>query len=81
MQLQAKPTDQAFLVRVNGTRYLFEVTDDDVTGTTILSAAAHFDYFSADQMCQKLRQRGHCVAVVCNVYGNPVTADELRGRP
>jgi hypothetical protein len=80
MQAPAKPTDQAFLVRVNGTQYLFEVTEDSVTGTTILSAAAHFSYFNADQMCQKLRQQGHCIAVVCNVYGNPVTADELRGR-
>ena len=79
MQAPASPTDQAFLIRVNGTQYLFEVTADDVTGTTILSAAAHFTYFEADRLCQKIKQQGHRVAVVCNVYGDPVSADELRG--
>lgn len=78
MTAVAKTSDPAYLVRVDDMRYLFEMTPDGVTGTTILSAAAHFPYFEADQMCQSLRKSGHIVAVVCNVYGDPVDVSEVR---
>jgi hypothetical protein len=50
-----------------------------IEGVTVPSAAQHYSYLRADQVCQVLRRRGYRQAVVVNVLGRPVTIAELRG--
>jgi hypothetical protein len=68
-----------FLIKVNPHYYLAAIERGQVTGTAILSQAAHFDYKSADKICAGLRVHGYSSATVTTILGEPVTEAVLRG--
>ena len=68
-----------FLIKPVPEYYLSAIEHGQVTGTAILSQAAHFDYKSADKICAGLRVHGYPAAMVTTILGEPVTEAILRG--
>jgi hypothetical protein len=62
-----------FLIKPIPEYYLSAIEHGQVTGTAILSQAAHFDYKSADKICAGLRVHGYPAAMVTTIFGEPVT--------
>ncbi len=70
--------DFEFLIRVDDRGYfLANVSGRTVTGSLIMSAAAHSNYLDADRICLRLRVHGYPQAIVTNQTGHPVTAEML----
>jgi hypothetical protein len=67
-----------FLIKVTEDYFLAAIERGQVTGTAVLSHAAHFDYRYADKICQGLRIHGYPQAMVVDLFGNPVTVDTFR---
>ena len=62
-----------FLVKVNRDYFLAGISRGEVSGTAVMSAAAHFDYRNADKICAGLRIHGYPDAHVTTIIGQPVT--------
>ena len=67
-----------FLIKVNRDYFLAAIEHGQVTGTAVMSAAAHFDYKGADKICAGLRVHGYPNAHVTTITGQPVTEEILR---
>jgi|SRR5579862_3978410 len=67
-----------FLIKVNQDYFLAAIEHGQVTGTAVMSAAAHFDYRGADKICAGLRVHGYPNAYVTTITGQPVTEEILR---
>jgi hypothetical protein len=74
-----KPTDETFLVRATDDHFVQSIDGSTIDGLVVPSAAQHFSYLRADQICQSIRRHGYRAAVVTNALGEPVTISDLRG--
>jgi hypothetical protein len=74
----ARPTEEAFLVRVSDSNFVVEIDGRTISTTTVLSYALHQDYTYADMLCQDLRRRGYRQCVVTDHFGQPVSADAIK---
>ena len=78
-QMERQADKWEFLIKVTPDYYLAAIEHGQVTGTAILSQAAHFDYRGADKICTGLRVHGYPTATVTTILGEPVTEAILRG--
>jgi len=78
-QMEKQADKWEFLIKVTPEYYLAAIEYGQVTGTPILSQAAHFDYRGADKICTGLRVHGYPMATVTTILGEPVTEAILRG--
>jgi hypothetical protein len=66
-----------YIVQVQWRIYYADLKNGVIYETPYPSAAMHLEYDVADQICQRIRARGHLDAVVCDARGNPVIAYDL----
>ena len=67
-----------FLIRLDAKNFFTNLGENGMPfGTPYPSYAAHMEYEAADSMCSKLRALGFGVALVTDVYGQPITAADL----
>ncbi len=74
----ARPTEEAFLVRVSDSNFVVEIDGRTISTTSVPSYALHQDYTSADMFCQDLRRRGYRQCVVTDHFGQPVSAETIK---
>jgi hypothetical protein len=67
-----------FLIRLDDKNFFTNLGENGLPfGSPYPSFGAHMDYQTADEMCSSLRVLGFNLAVVTDIYGQPVSATDL----
>jgi hypothetical protein len=67
-----------FIIQIDRERNFFTRLIDGLPfGTAFPSFATHLEYAVADEICQRIRERGYAHAVVCDRFGTPVDVAAL----
>jgi hypothetical protein len=71
-------SDEKFLVRIDGSRFLQAWDGQSITVSDTPSFALHLTYAAADQWAQRLRKRRFPDAVVTDLFGTVMKYDQVR---
>lgn len=78
MALKRRSMGSGFIIQLDQERNFFTRLIDGLPfGTAYPSYAAHLEYAVADEICQRIRDRGYAHAVVCDRFGIPVDVAAL----
>jgi hypothetical protein len=68
-----------FIIRLDEELNFFVyLRNGQVFGSEFPSAATHFEYGVADEICRRIRDRGYIYAVVCDTRGEPISVAGLK---
>jgi hypothetical protein len=69
---------KSFIVRLDKDNFFTFLREGAVYGSEYPSCGTSMEYTVADEVCRRLRDRGYADAVVCDPFGEPVSAASLK---